>query len=34
MEILNGRILPIGNYKLNPKTEIKNIGSISAVENQ
>ena len=28
----NGRILPIGNYKLNPKTEIKNIGSISAVE--
>ena len=28
----DGMILPIGNYKLNPKSEIKNIGSISAVE--
>lgn len=25
-------ILPIGDYKLNPKIEVKNIGSISAVE--
>lgn len=28
----NGQILPIGNYKLNSKVEVKNIGSISAVE--
>ncbi len=28
----NGKILPIGKNKLNPKVEIKNIGSISAVE--
>lgn len=27
-----GKILPIGNYKLNSKVEIKNIGSITAVE--
>ncbi len=31
-EYKDGKILPIGNYKLNPKVEIKNIGSISAVE--
>lgn len=28
----NGKILPVGDYKLNPKVEVKNIGSISAVE--
>jgi aspartyl-tRNA(Asn)/glutamyl-tRNA(Gln) amidotransferase subunit B len=28
----DGKILPIGSNKLNPKVEIKNIGSISAVE--
>ncbi len=28
----NGQILPIGDYKLNSKVEVKNIGSISAVE--
>ena len=28
----DSRILPIGNYRLNKKVEIKNIGSISAVE--
>jgi aspartyl-tRNA(Asn)/glutamyl-tRNA(Gln) amidotransferase subunit B len=28
----NGEILPIGDYKLNPKVEVKNIGSITAVE--
>ena len=27
----DGKILPIGNYELNPKVEVKNIGSISAV---
>jgi aspartyl-tRNA(Asn)/glutamyl-tRNA(Gln) amidotransferase subunit B len=31
-EYKNGQILPIGDYKLNPKVEIKNIGSITAVE--
>ncbi len=31
-EYKDGRILPVGNYKLNSKVEIKNIGSISAVE--
>ena len=31
-EYKDGKILPIGDYKLNPKVEIKNIGSISAVE--
>ncbi len=28
----DGKILPIGDYILNPKVEVKNIGSISAVE--
>lgn len=28
----DGKILPVGNYKLNPKSEVKNIGSITAVE--
>jgi aspartyl-tRNA(Asn)/glutamyl-tRNA(Gln) amidotransferase subunit B len=28
----DGMIKPIGDYKLNPKVEIKNIGSITAVE--
>jgi len=28
----DGKILPISDYKLNPKVEVKNIGSISAVE--
>ncbi|MBP6976532.1 Asp-tRNA(Asn)/Glu-tRNA(Gln) amidotransferase subunit GatB [Candidatus Dojkabacteria bacterium] len=28
----HGKILPIGDYILNPKVEVKNIGSISAVE--
>jgi aspartyl-tRNA(Asn)/glutamyl-tRNA(Gln) amidotransferase subunit B len=28
----DGKIMPIGNYKLNSKVEIKNIGSITAVE--
>lgn len=28
----DGKILPVDNAKLNPKVEIKNIGSISAVE--
>ncbi len=31
-EYKDGKILPIGDYKLNPKVEVKNIGSISAVE--
>ena len=31
-EYKDGKILPIGDYKLNPKTEVKNIGSITAVE--
>lgn len=31
-EYKNGQILPVGDYKLNPKSEVKNIGSISAVE--
>ncbi len=31
-KLIDGRILPIGDYKLNPKSEVKNIGSISAVE--
>lgn len=31
-EYKDGKILPIGDYKLIPKVEIKNIGSISAVE--
>lgn len=31
-EYKDEKILPIGDYKLNPKVEIKNIGSISAVE--
>lgn len=31
-EYKDGKILPIGNYKLNAKVEIKNIGSITAVE--
>jgi aspartyl-tRNA(Asn)/glutamyl-tRNA(Gln) amidotransferase subunit B len=31
-EYKDGQILPIGDYKLNPKVEIKNIGSITAVE--
>jgi aspartyl-tRNA(Asn)/glutamyl-tRNA(Gln) amidotransferase subunit B len=31
-EYKDGQILPIGNYKLNPKVEVKNIGSITAVE--
>lgn len=28
----DGKILPVGDYTLNPKVEIKNIGSITAVE--
>lgn len=28
----DGKIKPLGDYKLNPKVEVKNIGSISAVE--
>ena len=28
----DGMILPLGDYKLNPKVEVKNIGSITAVE--
>lgn len=31
-EYKDGAILPIGDYKLNPKVEVKNIGSITAVE--
>jgi len=31
-EYKNGQILPIGDYELNPKVEVKNIGSITAVE--
>jgi aspartyl-tRNA(Asn)/glutamyl-tRNA(Gln) amidotransferase subunit B len=31
-EYKNNEILPIGDYRLNPKVEVKNIGSISAVE--
>jgi aspartyl-tRNA(Asn)/glutamyl-tRNA(Gln) amidotransferase subunit B len=31
-EYKDGIINPLGSYKLNPKVEIKNIGSISAVE--
>lgn len=31
-EYKDGKILPVGDYILNPKVEIKNIGSISAVE--
>jgi len=31
-EYRGGKILPLGNYKLNPKSEVKNIGSITAVE--
>lgn len=31
-EYKDGKILPIGDAKLNPKVEIKNIGSISAVQ--
>ncbi len=31
-EMKDGKILPIGDYKLNPKVEVKNIGSITAVE--
>jgi aspartyl-tRNA(Asn)/glutamyl-tRNA(Gln) amidotransferase subunit B len=31
-EYKDGKILAIGDYKLNPKTEVKNIGSITAVE--
>lgn len=31
-EYKDGKILPIGEYKLNPKAEVKNIGSITAVE--
>ncbi|HOR06311.1 MAG TPA: Asp-tRNA(Asn)/Glu-tRNA(Gln) amidotransferase subunit GatB, partial [Candidatus Dojkabacteria bacterium] len=31
-EYKDGKILPIGKYKLNPKSEVKNIGSITAVE--
>ncbi len=31
-EYKDGEILPIGDYKLNPKVEVKNIGSITAVE--
>ncbi len=29
---VDGKIIPVWDYKLNPKVEIKNIGSISAVE--
>jgi aspartyl-tRNA(Asn)/glutamyl-tRNA(Gln) amidotransferase subunit B len=28
----DGKVTPVGNYKLNPKVEVKNIGSITAVE--
>jgi len=31
-EYKDGQILPIGDYKLNSKVEVKNIGSITAVE--
>ena len=31
-EYKDGKIVPKGNYKLNPKIEVKNIGSITAVE--
>ena len=31
-EYKDGKILAIGEYQLNPKSEVKNIGSISAVE--
>ncbi len=31
-EYKNGQILPVGDYKLNPKVEIKNINSFRAVE--
>lgn len=31
-EYKDGKILPVGDYKLNPKSEVKNIGSITAVE--
>ena len=31
-QLKDGKIVPIGQYKLNPKTEVKNIGSITAVE--
>ncbi|HPQ79418.1 MAG TPA: Asp-tRNA(Asn)/Glu-tRNA(Gln) amidotransferase subunit GatB [Candidatus Dojkabacteria bacterium] len=31
-EYKDGKILPLGDYKLNPKAEVKNIGSITAVE--
>ncbi len=31
-EYVDGKIKPVGDYKLNPKVEIKNIGSISFVE--
>jgi aspartyl-tRNA(Asn)/glutamyl-tRNA(Gln) amidotransferase subunit B len=31
-EYVDGMIKPIGDYKLNPKVEVKNIGSITAVE--
>ncbi|KUK67127.1 MAG: Asp-tRNA Asn/Glu-tRNA Gln amidotransferase subunit B [candidate division WS6 bacterium 36_33] len=31
-EYKEGQILPLGDYKLNPKVEVKNIGSITAVE--
>ena len=31
-EYKDNMILPLGNYTLNPKVEVKNIGSISAVE--
>lgn len=30
--IEDGKVLPIGDYQLNPKVEVKNIGSITAVE--
>lgn len=31
-EYKDGKILPVGNYELNAKVEVKNIGSITAVE--
>jgi aspartyl-tRNA(Asn)/glutamyl-tRNA(Gln) amidotransferase subunit B len=31
-EYVNGEIKALGDYKLNPKVEVKNIGSITAVE--
>ena len=31
-EYKDGQLLPVGDYKLNKKVEVKNIGSISAVE--